>query len=344
VTDNISKVMARRWIQQLIDDNGAVELRVNMDGMWMSGWFDDMAAMSRSAQQYRKYNLYTSINPSSAAIIANEVNRAQGITNKTVTAVHRLFFDFDPERPVDTIATDALLAEAKSRALAFRAEMHSRGWPQPAFAMSGNGCHLMYRSGFKEPGKFLPFYKRLHGELVKKYSDDAIKLDAAVKNPGRLTRLYGSVNRKGTSTPELPHRTSVIWVPESYDKITPQAMWQTVLDYGAEAKVKPCVSEHRRGTGSSGDYSSLDVVGWFQSLGLYLDHIRDNIHAVWCPWSHEHSSDWSQGDCTIFEPDGGWAGFNCKHGHCNGRGILDVMNYLGNADAFCGKSFKVVSV
>jgi len=231
------------------------------------------------------------------------------------------------------------LNAAKQRAMAFRSEMNGRGWPQPAFALSGNGYHLMYRSGFAEPERFLPYYKRLYAELVKKYSDDAIKLDAAVKNPGRLTRLYGSINRKGKSTPELQQRTSAIWMPESYDKISYDAMWNTVLDYGADkTPEKTTVSGHRyTGSTGSGDYKTLDTVGWFSSLGLYIEHIQDNIHAVHCPWAGEHTTDSTSGDCIVYSDD---PGFHCKHGHCSGRTLWDVVSYLDGADSFCSRQFK----
>jgi len=86
-----------------------------------------------------------------------------------------------------------------------------------------------------------------------------------------------------------------------------------------------------------GDYSSLDIVSWFQSQGLYLNHLEDNKHAVICPWQHEHTvrSQDNGGDTIIFEADGGWPGFYCHHHHCEDRRIKDVMILLGDADEFC---------
>jgi hypothetical protein len=84
------------------------------------------------------------------------------------------------------------------------------------------------------------------------------------------------------------------------------------------------------------------VVAWFAAHGLYRGHIRDHLHAVTCPWSEEHStpSPANGGDTVIFESDGGWPGFDCKHRHCAERTIRDVMQALGDADAFCAVAYR----
>jgi hypothetical protein len=92
-------------------------------------------------------------------------------------------------------------------------------------------------------------------------------------------------------------------------------------------------------TSGGGDYATLDVIAWFASHGLYRGHIRDNVHAVICPWIDEHTtpSPANGGDTVTFEADDGWPGFHCKHSHCSGRTIRDVIEVLGDADAFCAR-------
>ena len=68
---------------------------------------------------------------------------------------------------------------------------------------SGNGAQLMYRID-------LP---ATDGGLVQKCtnafaraSDDAVSIDTSVHNPARIWRIPGTMNCKGDSIPERPHR------------------------------------------------------------------------------------------------------------------------------------------
>ena len=87
----------------------------------------------------------------------------------------------------------------------------------------------------------------------------------------------------------------------------------------------------------AGCYNSLDVVAWFSAHGLYVGQLRSGVHGVRCPWSEDHTAPprGDGGDCVIFDPDGSWPGFHCKHGHCADRNIRDVMALFGDADNFC---------
>jgi len=89
-----------------------------------------------------------------------------------------------------------------------------------------------------------------------------------------------------------------------------------------------------------GDYSTLDIVAWLSSLGLYLRPIGPGVHAVRCPWSEEHSLKGWASSTVVFENAGRWPGFHCHHSHCEGRTVRDVMALLGGMDEFCRESFK----
>jgi hypothetical protein len=82
------------------------------------------------------------------------------------------------------------------------------------------------------------------------------------------------------------------------------------------------------------------VVAWFASHGIYRGHIEGKVHAVLCPWREEHTTPPGRSDTVVFEADGGWPGFYCHHAHCAGRGIRDVMQALGDADAFCAGEYQ----
>ena len=340
--NKVSRVMNRRWLQKLIDDNGAVEVRVDA-GAWLSGWFDNADDIAITVRNFWHCNMYTSINRPASPQVSNVVVRgAKAMRDKDATKVTRLFFDFDPCRPAKTASTEVQLLFARERAQNFVSDMSSRGWPRPAIAVSGNGYHLMYRAGFDEPEKFMPHWSRLYDILADKYSDDVISVDKSVKSLGQLTRLYGSINRKGQATDDKPHRLSSIWVPEQYDKIDPEVLKRTILEFGAGKEpgrpARPLRVTTPRSGGARGDYNTLDVVAWFTAHGLYQYHIKDNLHAVTCPWESLHSDN-NRGDCIVRESTLGrqWPSFQCKHSHCQGQGIKEVIELLGDPSPFCGR-------
>jgi hypothetical protein len=49
--------------------------------------------------------------------------------------------------------------------------------------------------------------------LKARFDTEGCKIDASVSNPARLTRAYGTMTRKGTNTPERPHRRNRLKVP-----------------------------------------------------------------------------------------------------------------------------------
>ena len=83
-----------------------------------------------------------------------------------------------------------------------------------------------------------------------------------------------------------------------------------------------------------GDYTTLDVVSWIKSHGLYGRDLGDGKHAVMCPWADEHTEERAaaDSDTVVWEATGDrlWPQFNCLHGHCYRiRGIADVIERLG---------------
>jgi hypothetical protein len=59
--------------------------------------------------------------------------------------------------------------------------------------------------------------ERLLKRLDARFSDSRVKIDTTVSNAARITKLYGTVARKGADTPDRPHRLSrIMEVPNSW--------------------------------------------------------------------------------------------------------------------------------
>ena len=87
-----------------------------------------------------------------------------------------------------------------------RDDMARFGWPVPIMAISGNGYHLLYRIDL--PTNDDGLIERVLLALCERYSDDSVTVDRAVHNPSRITKVIGTLARKGDDTPDRPHRRS----------------------------------------------------------------------------------------------------------------------------------------
>jgi hypothetical protein len=120
-----------------------------------------------------------------------------------------LQIDADPVRePADIPSTDAEKEESRQVILAARTFLAGSGWPEPLFADSGNGYHLLYPIDL--PAADSELVKRILDALAARFDTDRVKIDRKVFNPARITKLYGTLSRKGDHTPARPHRRSRI--------------------------------------------------------------------------------------------------------------------------------------
>ncbi|MCK7581723.1 MAG: hypothetical protein MZV65_42965 [Chromatiales bacterium] len=215
--------------------------------------------------------------------------------------------------------------------------------------MSGNGWHVQYRTALPNTDETREQLAAIYAGLHRDFSDDSVEFDRSVRNPARLCALYGAIKRKGPNTTDRPHRRSVIWLPSDWRQVHPRQVAGLAEFYARRSSQTRSNSDPAPQGGRSavrvsgqGNYASLDVVRWFQAHDAYVGHLVDRKHGVRCPWSgeHTHASPKNGSDTIVFEGDGGWPGFHCKHAHCQGRTIRDVMALWRDADAFCSETFQ----
>ena len=102
---------------------------------------------------------------------------------------------------------------ALDRARQCREWLHQQGWPEPIFADSGNGAHLLYRVDL--PSDDNRFVELSLKALATRFDDDAVVVDVGNYKPARIWKIYGTVVAKGDSVPERPHRLArIIEAPE----------------------------------------------------------------------------------------------------------------------------------
>jgi hypothetical protein len=121
-----------------------------------------------------------------------------------------LLVDADPIRPADTSSTLEEKRAALRVLMAICKHLKGRGWPQPVIADSGNGWHLLFRIDLPNDDEARDLIKNVLRALAHKFDDAAATIDTKVYNASRITKLYGSVTRKGTASADRPHRYSRI--------------------------------------------------------------------------------------------------------------------------------------
>ncbi len=118
----------------------------------ISGYFDNIDAMVRAAANIQAKGIYFIPNQIHPALLARAANRVRGLSKGDPTTpddkvIRRLWLlvDADPVRPDSHIsATDREHQFALKRADEIRNHLAEKGWPDPIWASSGNGGHLLY--------------------------------------------------------------------------------------------------------------------------------------------------------------------------------------------------------
>lgn len=316
----------RDYYRRLLADNGRVEVRHHDGRRWQSYWHgDEEGLLGRLRACYRVGDLYTSLNAPKLGMPGD----GGPIKNDDVAWITRLPFDFDPVRPKDTPATLDMLEDALDRRGAFLGLLGAFSWGIPLLAMSGNGYHAQFRARLPNNPETRAMLDEIYLGLKPELSDDVVTFDVSVRNAGRIFRAYGSINRKGGGD-----RRSTVWIPPRWQQLG-QADVERAASY--YARKRPQVVDRKPGPAitGKGDYTTLAIMPWLETNGLYLYRAGPSKHAIKCPWEDEHTTTTSRSSTVVFENPGKWPAFHCSHSHCAGRNIRDLMALLGDADRFC---------
>lgn len=128
--------------------------------------------------------------------------------DRDVRATPWVYVDVDPRRPSGISSTEAELDAAirtRDEILDWFQGDYKGAWSRLICALSGNGAHLLIEATEETPPA---------AELLKiidaLWSDSIVDIDKSVSKPAQLTKLYGTVARKGHPIADRPHRRSTI--------------------------------------------------------------------------------------------------------------------------------------
>lgn len=281
-----------------------------------SGYFDDVERLALAAADLQNAKgIYFIPNPVLPSLLARANNRIRRPGTEPTTSdadiVRRrwLLIDVDPVRPSGISSTDSEHLAALQCGEHIRAFLTARGWPEPLFADSGNGAHLLYR--IEEPCDDSGLIHSVLEGLSVHFTNDVLKIDQGVANPARIWKLYGTPVRKGDNTKDRPHRLSrIIELPPALTGVTTEQMW-------AVARPNDSVELSRR---RHIEASSFDLEAWIKESRLDAIGPKDwKDGRIWilpvCPWNSSHSNK----SAFIVQTKDGAVAAGCHHDSCNGK-------------------------
>lgn len=265
-------------------------------------------------------NVYVVMNPIDPQLLGRYTNRVQDFagataTDNDVTRRRWLLIDIDPVRPKDTAATDTQLGFAKKKVIEVFKFLQDAGWPRPLCAESGNGVHLLYCIDLPNDNEARDLVKRILNALADRFDTEEVKVDRAVFNAARITKLYGTVSTKGDHAELAPWRLSRLTsIPPTLTPVTVEQLRALARPTAAQT---PANTIPATGPG-------FDLDAFLVRLNIPYDHDRhderDRFKLDHCPFNPDHG----KGEAAIFQGDNGVLGFKCMHNSCADKGWRDV--------------------
>lgn len=153
----------------------------------------------------RGYNIYVVMNP-----ISHQM-KGDSASDNDIACRRLLLIDIDRATGTDNPATDAEIQMATDVADRVCKFMAGHGFPKPVRMMSGNGQHLYYPlNDLPNTPEITTAIRTLLTGLANKFDTKEHRIDTMVFNASRITKVPGTIARKGVETAERPYRMAVV--------------------------------------------------------------------------------------------------------------------------------------
>ena len=162
----------------------------------------ELAALKLNSEGF---NIYTVMNPIKPDF--------QGGSAKDKDIAHRnlLLIDIDRAGATKSPAINKEVKAARSLAKEIEAYLKQLGWPKPIQVMSGNGWHLYYKlDQLNNDDENKSLIQKVLKLLAKRFNNSVVNIDAVVYNASRITKVPGTIARKGEETEDRPYRKAVV--------------------------------------------------------------------------------------------------------------------------------------
>ena len=299
--------------------NQLTEIRlIASDGKTASGYFTDPNVMIEAVKPYTNdYSVYFTINsinpdcygrPQRDRIMPRVKNTT---TDGEIISREWVFLDLDSKRASGVNATEEQLSNAKKKANEVYKFLKDNGFYEPIVICSGSGVHLYLRCALLPSEENNALVKRFTQAMSMLFSDEQVEVDEKVFNLGRIARVCGYYNRKGTnSDKDRPQRLCEFVRVPSEIKVNAREYFEKIAELYPE-EVKPTrennYSAEKFDLESFLDKYDINVTKIEQVAGgkkYVLDH---------CVFNESHRGK----DAVIFQRDNGAISYVCLHNSCS---------------------------
>lgn len=151
------------------------------------------------------YNIYAVMNPICQGF------QGKSATDQDISYRDLLLIDIDRAGDTKSPADESEIEAAKALASQILAYLTGLGWPAPVKVMSGNGVHLYYiLDRLENNHQSQQKVREVLSVLADKFDNDVAKIDRTVFNASRITKVPGTVMRKGVESANRPYRMAVV--------------------------------------------------------------------------------------------------------------------------------------
>lgn len=334
----------RRAVDILFRPGDVVEVRVPKAGRYrtISGYFsdfDELAAAVARLDQNKWPGIYWTLNPVNPALAARASEKLKLYAEATTSDADILFrrwlpVDLDPRRPTGISSSDGEHQQALDLAVLIARALAGQGWPEPVFADSGNGAHLLYRVDLPNNAETTELFKQCLRALGERFGTDTVAVDETTFNASRIFKAYGTTSRKGDDTAERPHRPSRILEAPGDPAVVPRELLEGLA---GEVAAEPASQARVYTMPPRPDASRFDLDGFLTKHGIRFRAAQSyqggrKFILEECPWDPTHRAP----DAAVFEAVDGRLGFRCLHNSCRNLSWRDFRKFFepdyGQAD------------
>lgn len=288
----------------------------------VSAWFSSVGNLITELERYEAdsmqwYFVFNGVNPYNleAKMCNNQcINKfnstKHSISDSDIEFRRWIMIDIDPKRKSGVSSSDEELALANKVSECVYQFLSNNGFPRPVLAMSGSGYHLMYPCCVAVSEESDVMIKDFLSVLSMLFSSPEVEIDTVVHNRARLTKLYGTTAKKGSNTPERPHRDSVIkYIPNVLKNVDFRLVKAVVDKYMIKETKYSEFDNYGRKIFDVEKFLNVHGVGYKKRdvKGGYKYVLNE------CVFNPEHKSP----DSAVFVYDDGRLGFKCFHNSCS---------------------------
>lgn len=326
----------RRALELIKPDNALIEVRV-IGQKTHSGYFKNVDNLVKKIAPFQNDNIYFVLNEISAACydrdqqeqILMSTSKTKTTSDNDISGREWLLIDIDSKRPAGVGATDEEKESSRVVGRKVYKFLRDAGFTEPVIADSGNGTHLLYKIQLANRAEETQIVKDILNVLDMFFSNDKAQIDTAVFNPSRITKLYGTVARKGKNSKDRPHRESSILSAPEVVKFTTVELLKKVSSMLPVPEVKSWENRYGESQFNLNEFISKHHIP-VQSVASYQGGRKYLLEH--CLFDHSHKGK----DAAIFQAQNGAIGYKCFHSSCAGHTWRDVR-LMFEPDAYSRK-------